>query len=80
MNFYKGGDKVDVGTNIKKYLEERGIRIIFVAKKSGLTPNKLSKSLNGERKLSLEEYEYICGALDVDTNTFLTPKKFSESR
>nr|DAO13291.1 MAG TPA: hypothetical protein [Caudoviricetes sp.] len=35
---------------------------------------KLNLALNGNRKLTLEEYTLICGALEVNTDYFLKPR------
>lgn len=65
---------MDVGIKIKKYLEENGISQAHVGKKAGLNLTKLNLALNGNRKLSLEEYALICGALNVNTDFFLKPR------
>lgn len=59
---------------IKKYLADNGIKQIFISKKTGIQPAKLSLALNGGRKLSLEEYATICGVLGVGIDMFLKPK------
>lgn len=59
---------------IKKYLEENGITQAFISRKTGIEPSKLSLSLNGERKLTFDEYSIICGVLGVNTDKFLKPR------
>lgn len=59
---------------IKKYLADNGITQIFVSKKTGIEPAKLSLALQGERKFTLEEYAVICGVLGVNTDYFLKPR------
>lgn len=59
---------------IKKYLEDNGITQAFLSRKTGIEQSKLSLSLNGERKLTFDEYALICGVLGVDTNKFVKPK------
>lgn len=59
---------------IKKYLTDNGISQIFISKKTGIEPAKLSLALQGERKLTLEEYAIICGVIGVNTDFFLKPK------
>lgn len=59
---------------IKSYLKDRGISQTYVSKKSGIPLSKLNLSLNGNRRLCLEEYELICGALAVGTDKFLEPR------
>ncbi len=63
---------------IKKYLNENGISLTFVSKKTGIPLASLSLSLAGKRKISLDEYERICGALGVSVDRFLTARVVSE--
>lgn len=65
---------MDMGLKIKKYLDENGISQAYVGKKAGLNLAKLNLALNGNRKITLEEYALICGALKVNTDFFLKPK------
>ena len=63
---------------IKNYLDSKGISQAFVSRETGMPLPRLNLSLNGHRKLTIEEYESICWALDVDPGTFLEarpPKK-----
>lgn len=69
---------MEVGLKIKAYLEENGISQTFVSKKTGIELPKLNLALNGHRKLTFPEYEMICGALDVNTDKFLRPRKLSK--
>lgn len=66
--------KLKANLEIKKYLEENGISQAHVGKKAGLNLTKLNLALNGNRKLSLEEYALICGVLGVNTDFFLKPR------
>lgn len=59
---------------IKEYLKNNGITQAFVAKKTGIDPAKLSLALQGDRRLSLDEYSLICGVLGVNTDKFLHPR------
>lgn len=59
---------------IKEYLEEKGISQTFVSKKTGIPLPKLNLTLNGKRRLTLEEYTLICGVLEVNTDYFLKPR------
>lgn len=60
-----------VATAIKEYIAETGRSQSYVSKKSGIPPSQLNLSLNGKRKLSIDEYECICKALNVPASTFL---------
>ncbi len=63
-----------VGLKIKKYLEANGITQSHVSSKTGISTSKLNLALNGKRRMTFEEYELICGALNVNTDKFLTPR------
>lgn len=58
---------------IKNYLKDNGITQAFLSRRTKIEPAKLSLALNGERKLSLDEYAVICGVLGVNTDFFLKP-------
>ena len=63
-----------VGLKIKKYLEDNGISQTFLSKKTKIALPKLNLALNGNRRLTFEEYENICWALEVGADKFLQPK------
>ena len=73
-NKRKAVRKMKPEAKIKKYLDERGISQAFISRKTGISTVKLNLALNGNRKLSLDEYELICGALGVPPDHFLTPR------
>lgn len=64
-----------VGMKIKGYLEEKGISQTYVSNKTNIPMPKLNLALNGNRRMTFEEYELICGALEVNTDKFLQPRK-----
>jgi len=64
-----------VGLKIKEYMEEKGINQSEIADMVGIPRPKLNKMLNGEQKISLDDYELICGALGVGVDEFLSPKR-----
>lgn len=59
---------------IKVYLREKGISQAHISKVTGIPEPILSMILNEKRKMTLEEYSLICGALKVNTNKFLKPR------
>lgn len=65
---------MNTGIKIKNYLESRGISQAFVSRESGIPLPKLNLALNGNRKLTFDEYETICWVLKVDVGTFLEAK------
>ena len=64
-----------VGLKIKEYMEGKGINQSKIADMTGIPRPKLNKMLNGEQKISLDDYELICGALGVGVEEFLSPKR-----
>jgi len=64
-----------VGKKIKAYLAEKGISQKWLSIETKIKQSKLNLTLNGHRKLDFEEYELICGALDLPVGTFLEAKK-----
>lgn len=61
------------GIKIKEYIESKGITQTFLSKRAGIPLTKLNQTLNGNRRLPLDEFERICWALEVPTDTFLEP-------
>lgn len=59
---------------IKKYLDDKGISQAYLSRKTKIPSDKLNLSLNGKRKLTLDEYATICWALGVNTDKFLHPR------
>lgn len=64
-----------VGEKIKTYLYMNGITQTHISTKTSIPLPKLNLALNGNRRLTFEEYELICGALEVNTDKFIQPKK-----
>ena len=65
---------METALEIKRYLEDNGISQAFIIRKTGIEVSKLSLALNGIRRLTMEEYALICGALGVNTDKFLKPR------
>ena len=64
-----GGD-IMIAETIAIYMKQKGIKQSFICEKTGLTRHCISCALNGKRKLSIEEYEKICTALNVSYEFF----------
>ncbi len=60
-----------VGQRIKLYLEEHGIKQVFLSEKAQISPMILSAILAGQRKIEVMEYYRICQALGLDLMTFI---------
>lgn len=59
-----------IATAIALYLKENGIKQSHLCEKTGLTKHCISLSLSNKRKLSVDEYEKICNALNVPYDFF----------
>ena len=79
-NIVKGVRKLQTNLEIKEYLDEKGISQAFISRKTGIPLPKLNLALNGNRKLTLDEYTLICGALEVNTDRFLKPRLPDETK
>jgi transcriptional regulator with XRE-family HTH domain len=60
---------------IAKYIDESGIKQVFLSEKTGLTKHCISMALKGQRKLSIDEYEKICIVLNVPYEYFFNQCK-----
>ena len=63
-----------IGEKIKQYLDEKRISQTALAIDVKMSLPKLNLALAGKRKLQLEEYEIICGVLNVKIDQFMSPK------
>lgn len=68
-----------VGSNIKQYLKDNGIKQSFLVEKTGLSAGVISDLCNGKKKsIDILAYYKICRALGVDLAFFITGGKESE--
>ena len=58
------------GEIIKKHLIDKGIKYSFIAKKTGMSKDAISKSLAGKRKFKGLELMLICRELGLDISDF----------
>ena len=59
-----------IANAISNYMKQNGIKQSFICQKTGLSKHSVSYALNGKRKLSIDEYERICIALNVPYDFF----------
>ena len=67
-----------IGLKVKKYLDENGIKYSYLSEKVGIPMNMLSPTLNGKRRMSVEEYFAICEVLGLPAETFAPTNNQSE--
>ena len=65
---------------LKKYIEEKGIKQKIIAEKSGIPEVQLCLILQGKRKCEVGEYASICKALGVKVNRFIKPRLPKEKK
>lgn len=68
-----------ISNAIANYIDEKGIKQSFLAKKTDLSCNTVSNMLNGKRKLEVDEYAKICEALNVSFDFFYDLSKQTKS-
>ena len=66
---------MDVSKKIKDYLDKNGITQTHISRKTGISMQKLNLALNGNRRLTFDEYSSICWALGVGVDMFLEPRE-----
>jgi len=57
---------LSVAQKLKALIDQRGIKYSFLANKTGIPVNQLTKSLHGNRRLLADELVLLCLALDLD--------------
>jgi len=56
----------DVRDTLREIMTKRGCNQATIARRANLTPNKLSATLNKNRKLDANEMFAICAVLELD--------------
>ena len=59
-----------LGSKIKRYLDDNGIKYSHVSEKTGIPMNTLSPMLNEKREIKATEYFSICSVLNVPFEMF----------
>ncbi len=52
------------------YISEHGIKQGYIAQKTGIPQNIVSRILSGKRRITADEFIKICGVLNIDPNLF----------
>lgn len=61
---------MSIGKEIKRYLEDRGIKQTFLADQINLHPGSLNRTLQGKRSLKADEFIAICTVLNKTPDYF----------
>jgi transcriptional regulator with XRE-family HTH domain len=59
---------------ILTYINENGIKQSFIASKIGMDDSALNARLKGRSKLTADDIEHICWALNKSPSDFLKPR------
>jgi len=65
---------MEMGLRIREYIKSKGIRFNYVAERAGMDYKKLSRLLNGNQKITTDEYEQIVLALELPASYFFSSK------
>ena len=69
---FRGGEVMSISEQLNQYVIQNGIKQVYISDKTGLTQDRISKILNGNRKILADEFLIICEALNIDPNIFRT--------
>lgn len=61
----------NIGKEIKAFINGKGLKQVFISKKTGIPSYALNAILNGKRNIYAHEYISICKALGVPLDTFI---------
>lgn len=61
---------MNINERLNTYVNENGIKQAYIAKKTGLSTDTISKILNGNRRILANEFLQICSVLNIDPNIF----------
>lgn len=68
-----------VQSRVSAYIKRMGITQASICEKTGIRADTMCKLLKGQRKMSADEFELICRAIEKTPNDFiLTDKGDSE--
>lgn len=62
---------MDIVSKIKSYIDDNGLKQSYIADKAGIKRDAFCTSLNGKRKIAIDEYCRICAALGVGFDFFM---------
>lgn len=62
---------------VRSYIDEKGLKQIAVAKKSGISKTTFNAIMNGKRTLYADDLRSICLALNVSPETFIETKNIT---
>lgn len=61
---------MSVNEKLYKLIAEKGIKQCYISACTGISVKKISSILRGKRKITADEFLWICVALNVEPNVF----------
>lgn len=74
MNHHITSEAKTPAQRIVKYIKEKGIKQAFISEKIGMNDSTLSAKLKGRIRLTTDDIEIICWALECMPSDFLSPR------
>lgn len=62
---------MEVQERVAEYVRNAGIKQSFICEKTGIRADSMSAMMSGKRRMSADEYEKICIALERSPNDFM---------
>lgn len=64
---------------LREYIDSKGMYYGYIAKRAGINEKKFSRLVTSRQKLTLDDYESICRALNVPPGHFYS-KEFLKTK
>ena len=65
---------------MKKFIDENGIKQKVVSEKAGISESSLSLILQGKRRCEAGEYASLCNVLGTNPNAFMKPRMSAKAK
>ena len=70
---------MSVQTRISAYMRQMGISQASISKKTGISADKMCAIVNNRLRMTADEYELICKAIDKTPNDFFDVRVETEA-
>ena len=65
---------MEVQNRVAEYIRNIGIKQAIICEKTGIRNDAMSAMMSGKRKMTADEFEKICIAIEKDPNDFMCIK------
>lgn len=63
---------MSIHERVRKYIDSNGLKLNFIAERAGIPEKKFYRLINGESKMTVDEFETICKkGLSINPSFFL---------